>query len=446
LKVAALVPLKLNSRRLPNKNFLRLGSYPLAYHIFQTLVGVSEIEVVFCYASQPQIMSLLPQGVRFLPRPPRLDADEVKGNELFRYAVERIYADIIVLCHATAPFISAETIRSAIEKVTSGEYDSVASVRALKTYCWFKDRPLNYIPEQMVQTQDLDPVYAETSGIYVFKKEDYLRTNTRINGKTYLLEVDEREAVDIDYPNDFTLAAKLLDYDPSDSSVIKDNFFLNRLNAEARNKNIGLMCFDLDGVLIDSLPVMEQAWCSAMGEVGMEIPFASYAAYIGYPFYDILANLEVPQNLWEIIERTYNATASQARDAIIVYPGVIEGLKALTNAGIPIAIVTSKKRERTAAIVADRFAGISLSCVLTPEDVKPGRGKPHPDQLLSAALEVGVDPSNCVYVGDMDVDKQAAKRAGFQFVHAGWGYGSIASTDDVWFNSMDDLVEFFVSD
>ncbi len=43
-KVSAFVPLKLNSRRLPNKNFLRLGDYPLAYHIFETLSKVDGID------------------------------------------------------------------------------------------------------------------------------------------------------------------------------------------------------------------------------------------------------------------------------------------------------------------------------------------------------------------------------------------------------------------
>lgn len=444
VKVAALVPLKLNSRRLPNKNFLRLGDRPLAYHIFSTLVEIDAIGEVFSYASQPQIMSLLPEGVRFLARPPRLDGDAIKGNELFRYAVERIDADIIVLCHATSPYISGATILDALEKVKSGEYDCAAAVRKLQTYCWFEGKPLNYDPLQMAQTQDLSSVYAETSGVYIFKKSDYLQSNSRINGRVHLVEVDEREAVDIDHPEDFNLALQLLDYDADDNRFSKDRFFIDHVNAQARNKNVGLICFDLDGVLIDSLPAMESAWSRASAEFGISVPFEDYAKYIGFPFKAILQRLQIAEELWDKLDESYNRYAIERQGDIHVYPDIVDSLLRLSEAGIKLAIATSKGRQRTKAIVDEKFGGVPFSMVVTPEDVKPQRGKPNPDQLLQAALAAGVDPSNSLYVGDMEVDKIAAKRAGFQFIHAGWGYGSISGTDNIWFNSMADFMEFIV--
>jgi len=117
MKIASIVPLKLNSRRLPNKNFLRLGDHPLARHIFDTLQAIEELNDIYCYCSQPQVMQLLSKSIRFLARPEKLDGDDIKANELFRYAIERIDADLIVLCHATAPFISSKTIKNLINAV-----------------------------------------------------------------------------------------------------------------------------------------------------------------------------------------------------------------------------------------------------------------------------------------------------------------------------------------
>ena len=99
-RVVALVPLKLNSRRLPNKNFLRLGKHPLAYYIFKTLSTIEDIERVFCYTSQPQLLTFLPKEVELLMRPNHLDGDSIKANELFYNAVSNIDAEIIVICHA----------------------------------------------------------------------------------------------------------------------------------------------------------------------------------------------------------------------------------------------------------------------------------------------------------------------------------------------------------
>ena len=107
--------------------------------------------------------------------------------------------------------------------------------------------------------------------------------------------------------------------------------------------------------------------------------------------------------------------------------------------------MTSKNRERTHSILEELLSEIKFDLIMTPDDVKPGRGKPHPDQLLHCALEAGVDPHNVIYLGDMEVDKEAAMRAGFTFVHAGWGYGTIKDINDIWFDSMQDFVDFLLA-
>ncbi|MDX8354498.1 HAD-IA family hydrolase [Cognatiyoonia sp. IB215182] len=443
-RVAALVPLKLHSRRLPNKNFLRLGDHPLARHVFETLTGVETLNEVYCYCSKPQVMQLLPESVRFLARPERLDQDTVKANELFRYAVERISAEVIVLCHATAPFISRETVHACVEAVSTGRYDSAASVIKLRTYCWHRDEPLNYDPAAMAQTQDLAPVYAETSGVYVFRKADYLTTNTRINGRTFLADVDAREAVDIDYPEDFALAQALLDFDPRGTLKQSSEYFVGLMNSTARNRDIKLVTFDLDGVLIDSVPAMKVAWSAACEAAELSIPFERYAKGIGFPFREILRQLEIDDSLHATIEQVYNAAAIAAQDKIKTYPGVSHALARLQKAGVRVAVATSKNRERTTKILAELLPDIQFDHVTTPDDVKSGRGKPHPDQLMYCALEVGIDPQNTIYVGDMEVDKEASQRAGFRFVHAGWGYGTLENVNDVWFASMNDFVEFLL--
>lgn len=223
--IVALVPLKLKSRRLPNKNFLRLGDRPLSYHIFKTLTELDVIEKVCCYTSQPQVLGLLPKDVELLMRPKRLDGDGVKANELFKYAVENIDADIVVICHATGPFVKKESIAKGIDAVLSGKYDCAFSVQRNQTYSWFDGVPLNYDPNDMAQTQDVKPVYVETSGFYIFRKSDYLRNHTRIGSSPFLVEVDFKEAVDVDDPSDFSLATLLLDYNVSDSGYSTDNFF-----------------------------------------------------------------------------------------------------------------------------------------------------------------------------------------------------------------------------
>jgi phosphoglycolate phosphatase-like HAD superfamily hydrolase len=88
---------------------------------------------------------------------------------------------------------------------------------------------------------------------------------------------------------------------------------------------------------------------------------------------------------------------------------------------VKLGVVTSKDPLRTSAILA--MLPIEFVCVETPNAVL--RGKPAPDHLLMAIARTNVDPAETVYIGDMDVDHQAAMRAGVDYMHAAWGYGNI---------------------
>lgn len=444
MKVSAFVPLKLNSRRLPNKNFLRLGNRPLASHIFESLLEVDLIESVFCYTSQPQVMRLLPDRLELLMRPKYLDGDEVKANELFHYAVDNIDADIIVLCHATGPFIKPESIQKGLEAVLSGKYDCAFAAQELKTYCWYKDKPLNYLPSNMTQTQDLVPVYAETSGFYIFKKSDYLNTNTRIGNKPFIVPVDFRESVDIDEPKDFALASWLYDFNPMDLKFNNDSFFVDMAHEGAIHKNIEHICFDLDGVLIDSIEIMEGAWNFSCESMGINIPFSEYKKGIGMPFEVILDLVGIESEKHQDFKNIYDEFSEKNIELIKLPAEVRDSLKRLKDENLKISVVTSKCKYRTKNIMDKFFKSDDFDIVLSPDDVPSGRGKPHPDPLLFVCAVLGVDPYNSLYVGDMKTDKTAAKRAGYHFIYANWGYGDLQKVKDVWFNSLKDLTDYIL--
>ena len=73
--------------------------------------------------------------------------------------------------------------------------------------------PLNFNGDDLPRTQDLEPIYQETSGIYVFKKEVFEKYRRRIGKKPFIKEVSFKEAVDIDTGDDFDLAQSLVDLD-----------------------------------------------------------------------------------------------------------------------------------------------------------------------------------------------------------------------------------------
>jgi CMP-N-acetylneuraminic acid synthetase/phosphoglycolate phosphatase-like HAD superfamily hydrolase len=445
MKVAALVPVKLASRRLPNKNFLLLGNKPLASYIFETLRGVSIIDSVYCYTSQSQVLSLLPEGVKLLPRPIRLDSDSIKANELFAFAVEKLHDyDVIAICHPTGPFVSADSLCAAISCVMDGSYNCAFSVRKHSTYAWFRDKPLNYNPLNMAQTQGLDSIYLETSGFYVFRREDYLRTGSRINGKSKMIEISIKESVDIDNPEDFAYARHMLDYTEEMNGDDYDGFFVDVLNRNIKHGTIKHISFDLDGVLVDTLPVMKDAWSLVCAKYALDIPFSRYQDHIGIPFFDIMHQLGVEKKLWQDIILDYVESCRLNDSKMTIFNGILDMMKVLHGSDISLSIVTSKPRERAVDVIKRVLPSGSDCLLVTPEDVPSGRGKPCPDPLLFACCQLGQDPSDTVYVGDMSVDRLAAKRAGAHFVHACWGYQKLPALTDVWFASVPELTSYLL--
>ena len=82
MQITALVPLKRDSHRLPNKNFLKLAGKPLAYHIFNSLLKLESVDRVCAYSSSDEFMDKIPPGVEYIKRDPKLDLDSVRGLEL----------------------------------------------------------------------------------------------------------------------------------------------------------------------------------------------------------------------------------------------------------------------------------------------------------------------------------------------------------------------------
>ena len=207
MKTVAVVPMKLNNRRLPQKNIKAFtNGEPLCHYILSTLLKVEGIDEVYVYCSDEVIKNYIPEGVKYLKRSASLDLDSTKMNEVLECFAEDVPADVYVMTHTTAPFISAESISKGLQAVLSGDYDSAFAVKKLQDFLWQDGKPFNYQLDNIPRTQDLPPFYEETSGFYIYRSEIINDMHRRIGNVPYLVEVGEIEAIDIDEPEDFEIA------------------------------------------------------------------------------------------------------------------------------------------------------------------------------------------------------------------------------------------------
>lgn len=213
MRTIAFVPIKLNSERLRLKNIRPFtNGKPLIQYILDTLKRVEELSDIYVYCSSDEVIEYLPKGVKFIKRDSYYDLSTTSFNEVLWSFAELVDADTYLLTHATAPFISERSMRIGIGKVNSGEYDSAFSVCEMQEFLWKDGMPFNYDLMNIPRTQDLEKLYMETCGLYIFEKNLILNQKRRIGDRPYLISVSRIEACDINTEEDFYLADAIYNY------------------------------------------------------------------------------------------------------------------------------------------------------------------------------------------------------------------------------------------
>lgn len=213
MKTIALVPSRLNNKRMLSKNVRELGGVPLVNYTIKTLNRIDIIDEIVVFASEPSVCAYLGKGLnyRYLERPDFLDKDETTTQEIIAEFLKEVNAEIIVLWHITSPFLRAKTIRECIDKVISGEHDSALTAFELKKFCWFEGKPLNYeLDAPTPKTQSLKPVIVEQSALYVFTEEVFRNGERRIGKTPFIKFIDHLEGHGIDTEEDFAIAEMIV--------------------------------------------------------------------------------------------------------------------------------------------------------------------------------------------------------------------------------------------
>lgn len=212
--ITALIPIKRNSQRIPNKNFLEINSKPLFYWIIDSLLNsefVDEIVINYDDDYTLQEVSKYFDSIKFCKRPDKLLGDDISMNKIIESSLKDCTNETIIQVHTTSPLLKTKTIDKAIKFHLDKKQD-IFSVNKLYERFYDKDlRPINHDINTLVQTQDLEPLYVENSAFYIFTKENFRQNNNRINDKSDIFEVIFPENIDIDNFEDFELARIFLE-------------------------------------------------------------------------------------------------------------------------------------------------------------------------------------------------------------------------------------------
>ncbi|MDR1089904.1 MAG: acylneuraminate cytidylyltransferase [Prevotella sp.] len=206
MRIIAYIPIKLSSERLPGKNIKSFeNGEPLLKYIIKTALQTNVFDDIYIYCSSEEVVEHIPAGAKFLKRPHTLDLPSTSITEVTSMFTQTVEADIYALLNTTAPFLSSASIKIGIEAIKKATNDSALAVRRYNAFLWQGNKPINYDIYNIPCTQDLEPFFVETTGLYVFTKE-LARQRRRVGDTPYLIEVSDIESMDIDEPIDFEIA------------------------------------------------------------------------------------------------------------------------------------------------------------------------------------------------------------------------------------------------
>ena len=242
MNVAAAIPAKGSSSRVPAKNLAAIRGVPMFLWAANNLSRVLPPERIYVDSDSEEILGLAQRaGFATLRRPESMASNATTGNDLMLWQASQIEADVLIQHLPPMIFLRPETIRQALSCIEEG-CDSVFGTHAEQVYTWNEDGPA-YDVKALPNSFTLPKRYREGMGFYVSRKATLEKERVRICGKYRMIALDRFEQNDIDTPEDLEYTRILAAGLPADHPLLEG------LSRFLPNRQIRLIVCDVDGCL-----------------------------------------------------------------------------------------------------------------------------------------------------------------------------------------------------
>lgn len=187
-----------------------------------------------------------------------------------------------------------------------------------------------------------------------------------------------------------------------------------------------LAIFDMDGTLIDSQHLLVQSMSGAFAQVGRPAPTRrAILDLVGIPLPQsiaMLAETDDSETLEALLDAYLDHYHAEHDTGLPLFPGAIESINRLEEAGWLLGIATGKgRRGLNAALELHGLTGRFQATRSADE----GPGKPHPSSVGDVADTLGIAPHRSVMIGDTSFDMESGRAAGCRTIGVTWGYHSM---------------------
>ncbi|MCC9168237.1 acylneuraminate cytidylyltransferase family protein [Pontibacter harenae] len=222
-KVVFFLPTRKGSERVIDKNTRKFSIEEngiLGLKIKQ-LLKVNGIDEIIVSTNDPRTKEIAKSfesnRINIIERPEHLCLSSTKLDDLINYVPTVTDAEHIFWVHTTSPFVTEEDYAKALisyqKNLLENEFDSMMSVSKKHEYLWDAENNgflnLDRSNIKWPRTQDIKPFYELNHAFFINSRDNYIKYNDRIGKMPFLYELPKIKSFDIDWMDDFELAAAI---------------------------------------------------------------------------------------------------------------------------------------------------------------------------------------------------------------------------------------------
>ena len=216
-QVIAMIPARMGSERLPQKNLVMLNNEPLIGHAVRQAKESGVFDRIVVNADHKVFGEIAHRyGVEFYDRPSELTSSTARSDDVVYDFIQKHPGDFVAWMNPISPLQPAEEIADVVRYFIKENLDSLITVRDVQVHCNFRGKPLNYsLGEKFAKTQDLDPVQPFVYSIMMWRTQTFVETYRKkgyalLFGKMGFYPVSWLSSIIVKYEEDIRLCEYIL--------------------------------------------------------------------------------------------------------------------------------------------------------------------------------------------------------------------------------------------
>lgn len=236
MKIVAMIPARLGSKRIPKKNLREINGKPLICYIIEAAVKSKCFDEIYLNSeAEAEFAPIARQyGIKFYKRPENLASDTATNDHFTMDFFENVECDAMVQLLPTSPFITPDQVKSFVKQYVNEKLDTLISVKNVQIECLYDGKPINFDAQSItLPSQELKPVQAYACGLMAWGKTNYMRNYINYgagyhggDGRIGTFVMDGFSTVDIDVEDDFKIA-EVIAKSQAESSYEEEIWFVD---------------------------------------------------------------------------------------------------------------------------------------------------------------------------------------------------------------------------